>query len=563
MKLKIQILATITFSLFLVACTEDRNFDTDTKTVDIRLDNVEEITLEVIQSSFLTHLYLPIFEFLGEMDLPAEAVQIENTNMPELLAGELISCDDFPILSDDELLLLEGSSATKFYCSDSSVGADGVALYTVPADNEYAAGNRVEVEYERFVNDLGWIQNGRISSKYTKTDGLNRHFSESDTVSCLVNLQSDISSRTKINETALLAELINAPDGALISETVINDVPLLTVLPDRDGASLVSDTRLTSKELNTLFTISDLDGESLNGVMVYDVVGDGVRFINLAHAIQIEVYGRVQKFNDDGSPVLEDGNPTFEILTDGFGSPILDSDDQEIYVQEVLDVYTVNNNDKVIVINHSSETTDNQIASINKDQIFTVLDLETEEVNCQAYERELSASLTNLSVLKDNITYSINGSMHIIEGTINNDRFAREVRDSSFKTTVSQENREEVYTMADFSISYSQGVEFGSYTFDTVLGGSISSSAFPGKLEVSQTDILTGQDGTDRPTSGQFNFLGQGLERVSAIFREFTIFLSVDYDGDSTGNQRSDVDFRFEPTWDDLLNRDFVQPEAL
>jgi hypothetical protein len=53
MILRLQLLVIFTFSFFLVACTEDRDLDADNKTVDIRLDNAEEITLEVIQSTSL------------------------------------------------------------------------------------------------------------------------------------------------------------------------------------------------------------------------------------------------------------------------------------------------------------------------------------------------------------------------------------------------------------------------------------------------------------------------------------------------------------------------------
>jgi hypothetical protein len=39
--------------------------------------------------------------------------------------------------------------------------------------------------------------------------------------------------------------------------------------------------------------------------------------------------------------------------------------------------------------------------------------------------------------------------------------------------------------------------------------------------------------------------------------------LEIDFNGDSTGNESSDVDSIIEPSWDDLVNRDFIQPEQL
>ena len=59
----------------------------------------------------------------------------------------------------------------------------------------------------------------------------------------------------------------------------------------------------------------------------------------------------------------------------------------------------------------------------------------------------------------------------------------------------------------------------------------------------------------------EFSKFGQNLELIFATFRDFTVFMAVDYNGDSTGNDRSDVDFRFEPNWDDLMNRDFIRPD--
>jgi len=565
MILRLQLLVIFTFSFFLLACTEDRNFDTDNKTVDIRLNNTEEITLEVVQSTFLTHLYLPVFEFLGETDLPVGSVKVDSINVPTLPEGSTLSCSDFPARSSEDI-------GTAEYCFDSLDG--GVALYSFPAEQKYVAGERIVVKYENYVNELGWVSNGRLEATYLKTDGLNRDFVEADTVSCLVNLQSDLTDKTKVDETDLLAQLLDSQEGDLVGDWSINDVPLSWILPARDSNMLITEVRLSSKELNSVltayeFNITDpndvriINGAGFDGVKIIDVVGDGVRFIGVPDGIKVEVFGKIQVFNENGTPVLENGNPTFEIITDGFGTPILDSDGREVLVQKVLGYVILDENEKVIVINHSAETTDNQIASIDMDQVYSVSNSEVEEVSCQSFERELSASLTKLSVRKDNITYAVNGSLRLVEGTKDYIGFAREIRDSSFTTTVNQENNAEVYAMSGFSISYVQGSEFGSFAFDSTLEGQISSSAFPGVLEVFQGQTILGQDGSDRPTTGQFSIFGQGLERIFVTFKEFTVFLSVDYNGDSTGNRISDVDFRFEPNWDDLINRDFILPEEI
>jgi len=551
MILRLQLL--VIFSFFLVACTEDRDFDTNNNTVDIHLDNAEEITLGVLQSTFFAHLYLPVFDYLGEADLPSGSVKVENINVPNLLVGEVLSCQDFPVRTAND-------TGTAFYCFDSPHG--GLALYSFPAEQKYVAGDRVEVRYENFVNELGWVNNGRVEARYLKTDGLSRDFVEADSISCLVNLQSDLSGQTKIDETELLMQLLNARGDELVGDVSINDVPLLSALPTRDSSMQLIDVRLSSKELNSVFSdFFGLNGTNLNDVKIIDVVGDDVRFINLVDAVKIEVYGKVQIFDELGSPVLDSGNPTFEILVDDLGEPILDTNDDVQFVQKVLATYVIGDDEKAIVINHSSETTENQIATIKVDQVYSVKNLEVEEVSCQSYERELSASLTDLSVRKDSVTYGINGSVHMVEGTMDYESFSREIRDSSFTTTVSQETSNEVYTMNDYSISYVQGSEFGSYAFDSKSGGNISSPTFPGLLEVFQNDAVYGQVRSDHPVSGRFIIFGQGLEVIFITLKEFTVFLGIDYNGDTTGNHASDVDFNIEPNWDDLINRDFIQPE--
>lgn len=552
MILRLQLLVIFTFSLFLTACTEDRAFNVDNKTVDISLDNAEEITLGVIQSTFLTHLYLPIFDFLGERDLPNGAVKVENITVPQLVAGEVFSCQDLIVRDSDD-------SGAALYCYDSPYG--GAALYSFPAEQRYLAGDRVTVQYEDYVNELGWVQNGRLAASYLSKEGLNRDLGEAESVSCLVNLQSDLNGRTKIKEQNLLVALLGVSAGVTVGDVVIDDIALAEVLPSRDSGMLVSDVRLNSQELNSVFLHYQLNGSVLNGVKLYDVVADTVSFISFADELQAVITGRVQVFDDVGNPVLENGLPTFVKITDEFGTPILDSNDQIQYVQETLETFVIGKDEKVIVVNHSSDTTENQIASIDHDQIYSVSTLNWEEALCHGYERELSASLEDFSVEKDGIQYEIDGSVRIVEGTADNISFTHDVRKSSFTTTVTQEKSVEVYKMSDFSIAYAQGTKFGSFAFDSVLDGNISSTVFPGTLTVYQGQPIIGHDGRDRPTTGQFSMFGQNLELIFATFRDFTVFMAVDYNGDSTGNDRSDVDFRFEPNWDDLMNRDFIRPD--
>ena len=128
MLFRLQLLVVFIFSFFLAACTEDRDFDVDNKTVDITLDNAEKVVLGTIQSTYLTQLYSPLFDFLGESDLPDNAIKVENINSPSLLEGEVLSCQDFPARTTED-------SSIAYYCVDSLYG--GVALYSFPAQQQY------------------------------------------------------------------------------------------------------------------------------------------------------------------------------------------------------------------------------------------------------------------------------------------------------------------------------------------------------------------------------------------------------------------------------------------
>jgi|GEM_PF-4149053 len=571
MILRLQLLVIFTFSFFLAACTEDKNFDTDNKTVDISLDNAEEVTLGVIQATFLTHLYLPVFDFLDASDLPDGAVKVESIDVPALSDGLALSCSDFPSRTTDDV-------GIALYCFDDPDTPDsGVALYSFPAkqksvvgdysfpvEEEYVSGDRVTVQYEDFVNELGWVHNGQLTAKYTKIDGLSDEFFEPDSVSCLVNLQAELSENNKMAETSLLAELIDArgrEQDLIQNEVLDNGVSLSSVLPTRDSNLAIGDIRLNSVELNSLFNTFDTTSSNLGDIKVIGVVADDVRFLNYQDELKIEVFGKIQMVDDAGVLVVNaDGNPVFQVETDEDGEPILDDEENTIIQQSVLAEYVIEDDEKVIVINYPRDESGNVVTGINDIQVYGVEEQLSTQVNCQQFERQLSATLTGFSVKKEATTYQIDGALNMIDGTGDSKAFTHEIRDSNFTTTIKQENSIGIFKMGDFTIAKVQGSKTGSYLFDTKLSGSVESAVFPGLLTVSIFDEVIGERGDEHPQKGEFDILAQGLEQVRVVVEENLMLLDVDYNGDSTGNGRFDPDYAINTNWNDLLNRDFLKP---
>jgi len=429
MRLKLQLLVILAFSVFLIACSDikdeldifqdDKPFNVDSKTLDVTLDNTEEVTLGVVQSTFFTHLYLPIYEFLDNQDFPEEAVE-----------GEDFNCEN---------------GGTANYSSSRDVG------------EKMYVGDRLSVTYNECVQENGWVYDGSLTAKITKLEGLNERFDVADTETCIANLQSDLGS----------------------------DV-------GNDG--------------------------------VVSMSGNEIRFNEFIDYVEVE---------------------------------LIDVDGESGETESLI----IDRDETLIVVNRPPEPPEGAITSVYGDQVFSVVDKEVEEVECQRFEKTLSATLSQFSVKKDDITYMIDGNLNLFEGTKDFRSFVHEIRDSDYTTTIKQEGSVETFNMEGYSIAKFQGPQLDTYVFDLRLGGSISSSVFPGLLTVSLNEKVIGYSESKYPFAGDFEIFGQGFEKIKVVLSDSTLGLQVDYNGDSTGNQRSDIDFSFNVSWDDLFNRDFIKPE--
>ena len=164
--------ASILFSICIImsACNgsftafeDDADLDTDAKTVDIELENAEEVTLAVLQSSYFAHRQSALYTFLDASDLPSHpenAVYDPNTKLYQL-----------------------GATCT----------GGGTALFGFSRafGEEYKAGDRISLSFDKCGLEEG-LYNGSLEGRYTKIKGLNNAFIGNNTQTCLANLLEDL-----------------------------------------------------------------------------------------------------------------------------------------------------------------------------------------------------------------------------------------------------------------------------------------------------------------------------------------------------------------------------------
>lgn len=164
-----------TIAVVLGACTElqdelevfkdDVDFDANDRTMDIRLDRAEEIALSGIQTAYLSHIYLPFFDFLDESDLPDNAV-------------------------------IDGDG----YRADCAVSGSASYQYEKSSSEFYRKGDAFTVSFEDCVNTEGLTYNGSVLWKYSRIEGLNNRFALIDTETCLNRLDETSDGRFTLIE---------------------------------------------------------------------------------------------------------------------------------------------------------------------------------------------------------------------------------------------------------------------------------------------------------------------------------------------------------------------------
>ena len=136
-------------ALIVSACTEDIDFDPNDRSFDITVENSEQLALNVFQSTFLAHFYLPLHDFLDGSDLPEDAIAMGG--------GYFRSCD---------------------------LGGTAEYTFSRASGDEHKAGDTVSVSYDQCQNEVGIVHNGKLSGAYSSVDGLNSTFQQINRNAC-------------------------------------------------------------------------------------------------------------------------------------------------------------------------------------------------------------------------------------------------------------------------------------------------------------------------------------------------------------------------------------------
>ncbi len=230
----------------LTGCEDDVDFDTNNRSVDVRLDNAELIVLGTFQGTILPHIYLPLYDFLDASDLP-------DTSQG---SGYVHSCVNAPIPAENKM-------ATATYRYSRGLG------------QTYQKGDVVSVDYSYCDRGDGYIVDGSISLKYSKVNGWNTNFMESSTSQCLAALQAEYSGATTFEYESDSVRFRNVAENVVIEaidiieqETEPGEDPLPDVyevvasnVVGRNDTALI--VRYVPEEDPPVDTVTSIDGDQL------------------------------------------------------------------------------------------------------------------------------------------------------------------------------------------------------------------------------------------------------------------------------------------------------------
>ena len=266
---------------------------------------------------------------------------------------------------------------------------------------------------------------------------------------------------------------------------------------------------------------------NLSDSQVIYVSGDDVKFRSVADTLEVDV---------------------IDYVFTGSGEDLVRTD-------KVLETKVVGKSEEVIIVNNLLELPVDAITSETGDQLYSVIDQESEKHNCQNYERTLSVSLNQFSSEKGDLKTTLHGSVTLFEAQNSTNRLNQELIDSNFTTTVEQGNLEQVYTMSNYRVQKALNLANDSYSY--LFEGLVSSPALFGTVQLTSLGKLLGNLSEAHPYSGSMEIKGQGLERINLIATNLNISLQIDFNGDSNGTGFADLDVIVDTTWADLLERNF------
>jgi len=287
----------------------------------------------------------------------------------------------------------------------------------------------------------------------------------------------------------------------------------------------------TFVEVDTDYCVATLQEElSISSSDVIDVSGHEVRFTQVGDAINVQVVE----------------------------TSVVSSDESEQQIDTIVDTFFVPITSDVLIVNSRVSTSDTAITSIDGDQVYSLVDGQYKEEACQRYERTLSATLTGFSTDKDNLLTTLDGTVELLLVSDNLSTVDASIQNSSFTTTVEQGELTEIFSMSDYTVSAVFNSVAGVYRYE--LSGYVTSDALFGTVQLVTQSQVNGNLSEKYPFVGTLRVLGVELEQIWMTIKGQEIELSVDYNGDTTGNGMSDNDKLFSTTWDELIARDFQEP---
>ena len=173
-------------------------------------------------------------------------------------------------------------------------------------------------------------------------------------------------------------------------------------------------------------------------------------------------------------------------------------------------------------------------------------------MSCQAYERELNATLSDFSTETAEQITTLNGKIELLNASVNLVRVDDVISDSDFTVTIQQGNSVEDYKFKNYTLIIRNNLATDVSEYD--FSGDISSSALLGRVSVFVRTLLLRFGSEDLPYQGVLVTEGQGAEKIDATISDSDLTLKVDSDDENGG-------LSIQTTWSELIERDFKETE--
>jgi hypothetical protein len=228
-------------------------------------------------------------------------------------------------------------------------------------------------------------------------------------------------------------------------------------------------------------------------------------------------------------------------------------------------VYTIDETERVIVINRSNADYDSSLSSKGA-QIFFVDNFDVELIDCQYSKREIELLVKDLSVQGRDVSSTLNSTItlqHYFRSPSNQDLVL--AFQSASISLVKNNYRVNIGVRAakgddaaEFRMEYDPEER---NTFSMKFDGEMSVVGSLDVVEYATFVSFPGDYVQDIMIAGQLRVLGRDLESVTMnVDNGVAVRFSVIAEGDIDGDFRPDQSGLYGSSWSDFLDRDFVRP---